>query len=424
MSIPKYNIAFVHSAIGQFKQLHIHLNESGKANSYALCSPGVFNAESKKISNLRVFDSVPQRGKDLFFYITKIDEAARKSFGVKNSIEELLKDVKLDLIVCHHSGGAPMQLFDEFDIPVISYIEFPSFRHYGWDEKYNPPEAYRYRDKLFEMYSLFDVIKADKVIVPSHYAKTMFPPYTHHKIAVQMEGFKVKNHKANSPFTKEKGITYIGFTARDLSSAKGFEQFIMISKAILEKRKNVKFIIVGSAKALYSYEGAFLDKIYGVGHGKEFKDYLYEREKIDTEFKDYYEYYDFLPYDEYATFIDNIDFFLYPLQFGSANWGIYEIYCRGKIIIGSERCYVPELLTDKIDGFICNYDDIPQWVETAVDLIDHPKKYDYMKKNIKINAEKYMIDNIANEYMELFHEVILEHKHKNEKHIYIDNQEN
>ena len=119
VSIPKYNIAFVHSAIGQFKKLHVHLNESGQANSYALCSPGVYNAEHKKISNLRVFDSVPQRGKDLFFYITKIDEAARKAFGVKNSIEALLKDVKLDLIVCHHSGGAPMQLFDEFDIPVI-----------------------------------------------------------------------------------------------------------------------------------------------------------------------------------------------------------------------------------------------------------------------------------------------------------------
>jgi glycosyltransferase involved in cell wall biosynthesis len=422
VAYPKYNIAFVHSAIGQFKALHEHLNLSGKANSYALCSPGVYNAEHKKLSNLRVFDSVPQRGENLFFYITKIDEASRKSFGVKNSILELQKDVKLDLIVCHHSGGAPMQLFDEIDIPVISYIEFPSFRHYGWDEKYPPPDAYRYRDKLFEMYSMYDVIKADKVIVPSNYAKTMFPSYLQHKVAVQMEGFKETKTKEKPPFKKEKGKTYIGFTARDLSSAKGFEQFILIAKAILKERQNVKFIIVGSPKALYSYEGAHLDEVYGKGHGKEFKDYIYEREKIDTEFKQYFEHFDMLDYDKYLAFIDNIDFFLYPLQFGSANWGIYEIFCRGKIIIGSERCYVPELITDNIDGYICDYDNIPQWVERAVELIDHPRKHDYMKKNIEISKQKYKINNIADDYLELFHKVILEHRHKKEEVFVLDKE--
>lgn len=420
MSYPKYNIAFVHSAIGQFKSLHEYLNDSKKANSYALCSPGVYNAEKNKLSNLRVFDSVPQRSKDLFFYITKIDEAARKSFGVKNSIEALQEDIKLDLIVCHHSGGAPMQLFDEIDVPVISYIEFPSFKAYGWDKKYPPPEAYRYRDKLFEMYSMYDVVKADKVIVPSNYAKEMFPPFLQHKISVQMEGFKYYKTKEKSPFKKKKGITYIGFAARDLSSAKGFEQFIKISKEILKERQNVKFIIVGSPKVLYSYEGAHLDEVYGKGHGKEFKDYIFEREKIDTEFSEYYEHLDFLDYDKYIAFIDNIDFFLYPLQFGSANWGIYEIFCRGKIIIGSERCYVPELITDKIDGFICKYDDMKSWVDTAVKLIDHPREYYYMKKNIELSKQKYLIENIAEDYLKIFHEVILEHRHKKEKYFYVD----
>lgn len=419
-SIPKYNILFVHAAIGQFKQLHLNLNESGLANAYTLCAPGVFNAEHKKMTNLRVFDSVPQRSKDLFFYITKIDENARKAFGVKNSVEVLLKDVKIDLIVCHHSGGAPLQLFDEIDIPIISYIEFPSFRHYGWDAKYPPPEAYRYRDKLFEMSSMYDVIKADKTIVPSEYARTMFPSYLQHKVVAQMEGFKMKKPTKKVPIKKVKGTTYIGFTARDLSSCKGFEQFLLISKDILKQRKNVKFVIIGSPKALYSYEGAYLDEVYGKGHGKTFKDYLFEREKIDTEFKDFYEFYDFLPYDEYDSHLYAIDFFLYPLQFGSANWGIYEIFCRGKIIIGSERCYVPELISHEIDGFICDYDDIPSWTKTAVDLIDNPKKYAYMKKNIEITSKRFQIENISKEYLELFHEVILEHRYPKEEVFHVE----
>src|SRR5690606_41458040 len=46
--------------------------------------------------------------------------------------------------------------------------------------------------------------------------------------------------------------------SRDLSSAKGFEQFILIAKAILAVRPNVRFVFCGSPKVLYSYEGAFL----------------------------------------------------------------------------------------------------------------------------------------------------------------------
>jgi len=406
MNIAKYNILFVHGAIGQFKQLHNYLNDNCIANSYVLCSQSTYNKEYKKSNNLKVFNSVVQKSKNLFFYLTKIDESVRKSFGIKNSINSLLKDVKIDIIVCHHSGGSPMQLFDEFDIPIISYIEFPSFMHHGWDKKYPPPEANRYRDKLYEMNTYYDVIKSNHVIMPSQYAKEMFPTYLHHKISVQMEGFKVKKKHNKLSFKKEANITYIGFTARDLSSAKGFEQFILISKEILKVRNNIKFIIIGSPKVLYSYEGVYLNNFFGKNHNKEFKDYIFERENIDTKFKKYYDFYDFLEYDKYESYLNTIDFFLYPLQFGSANWGIYEIYCREKIIIGSNRCYLPELITNKIDGFLCEYKDINSWVDTALELIDHPKKYSYMKKNIKINSQKYMIENISKQYMKLFHNII------------------
>lgn len=419
---PRYNIAFIHAAIGQFKQLHIHLNQHKVANAYTFCSPGVYNKESKNISNLRVFGTVPEKVKNQFFYITKIDESVRRGFGVKESIEKLMKEVNLDLIVSHVSGGPAFMMFDEIDVPVVSYVEFPSFRHYGWDPRYPPPEFARWRDKMMEMYYNHVCLKSDHIITPSEYAKTMIPQELHYKTTSVMEGFKLKPPAKELPITKEKGKTYIGFTARDLSSAKGFEQFIKIAKAILKKRKEVKFVIIGSPKVLYSYEGATLDKIYGEKHGKTFKDYLWEREKIDTEFKEFFEFYDFMPYDKYHAYVHAIDFFLYPLQKGSANWGVYELYCRGKIIIGSERCYMPELITHEIDGFLCPYDDINTWVETAIQLIDQPQKYEYLKRNILINAKKYHIENIAQDYMKVFHEVIIKRRHgtRQEIHTHLD----
>ena len=43
-----------------------------------------------------------------------------------------------------------------------------------------------------------------------------------------------------------------------------------------------------------------------------------------------------------------------------------------------------------------------------------------MKQNIAINSQKYMIENIAKEYMEIFHKVILEHRHPKEQYFYVD----
>lgn len=403
---PKYNIAFVHGAIGQFKQLHAYLNESGLANSYALCAPGTYNAEKDNYPNLRVYGTVKQQVEKQFFYITKIDDVTRKAFGVKEAIEKLLEETPIDLIVTHVSGGPPLMLFDEIDIPVISYVEFPSFKAHGWDPKYPPPEAFRYRDKLMEMYYYYCCTRSDHVITPSEYAKRMLPAEFQHKTTAVMEGFKVRPSEHKVEIEREPGKIYIGFTARDLSSAKGFEQFVLIAKAILKKRGNVKFVVVGSPKVLYSYEGTMLDEHYGEKHGKSFKDYLWEREGIDDEFAEYFEFFDFMEYDQYAAYIELMDLFLYPLQYGSANWGIYELFSRGKLIIGSDRCYVPELITHEIDGFICDYDDIDQWVETAVRIIDQPERFECMRRNVEVSARKHHIEGVAEEYLDLFHRTI------------------
>jgi|GEM_PF-2960828 glycosyltransferase involved in cell wall biosynthesis len=38
---------------------------------------------------------------------------------------------------------------------------------------------------------------------------------------------------------------------------------------------------------------------------------------------------------------------------------------RGRIVIGSNRCFVPEAITDGVNGFLCDYDDIDAWVSRA-----------------------------------------------------------
>ena len=95
------------------------------------------------------------------------------------------------MVVVHGSGGFPLQLYDAIDRPIVSYIEFPSFRAHGHDPKYPPPEAKVYRDKLFEMANFHQAVRSDLVVVPSSYAKNLFPEILHSKIHVQMDGLDV-----------------------------------------------------------------------------------------------------------------------------------------------------------------------------------------------------------------------------------------
>ena len=319
-------VLFIHEGLGQFERLHIELNRSGLAHSWAMCSEGVFKNYKDKIANLAGFVA-PAENPKTYFYTKNLEARVQRSFYIKKSILELLQKTELDLIVAHGSGGFPLQLFDEFQIPIITYIEFPSFGHHGHDKKYPQPDYATYRDKVFEMTSYHQALKSDLIITPSQYAKEMFPTYLHEKIIPQMEGFDIK--RSQTKFQKKDGFFYVGFAARDLSSAKGFEKFISIAKKILAQRSNVKFVFCGGEKTLYSYEDSFIrDNFSEEDRPASFMQYVLKREGIELTDESPFQYHKYTNYDDFASYIEAMDLFLYPLQFGSANWGLFELLFR------------------------------------------------------------------------------------------------
>lgn len=402
-------ILFIHEGLGQFEKLHQYLNAEGLAHSSFMCSTGVYNANKEKVPNLMPFNTVAENDKT-YFYIKNLEARTQRSFSIKKSINELLKKAGVDLIVAHGSGGFPLQLFGEFNIPIISYIEFPSFSLHGHDPKYPQPDYATYRDKIFEMTSFHQALKSELVIVPSAYAKTMFPTCLHDRIVPQMEGFDIV--RKSSKFKKKDGFFYIGFAARDLSSAKGFEQFILIAKEILKTRQKVKFVFCGAPKMLYSYEEAFLQNNFEKDLKPEsFLKYLLDRESISLDEESPFEHVSYAAYDQFADYIEAMDLFLYPLQFGSANWGLFEIAFRGKLVIGSNRCFVPEVIRHGYNGLLCPYEDVHQWARMAVEVIDAPEQYAHLAKNAEIDAnERFHISKVALKYLDIFQMAISKKK--------------
>lgn len=402
-------VLFVHEGLGQFQTLHEHLNGEGLAHSWFLCTTSVYNANKDRIPNLVPFP-VAAENPQTYFYTKNLEARIQRSFLIKQAVSELLKKTGIDLIVAHGSGGFPLQLFDEFDIPIITYIEFPSFGHHGHDPKYPQPDYATYRDKVFEMTSYHQALKSDLVIVPSVYAKSMFPTCLHERIVPQMEGFNITRKPSN--FAKEEGVFHIGFSARDLSSAKGFEQFILIAKEILKVRPQVRFVFCGAPKVLYSYEEAFLQNNFPAeSRPASFMQYVLEREGITLGEGASFQHVSFAGYDDFASYVEAMDMFLYPLQFGSANWGLFELLFRGKKIVASDRCFVPEVLRHGYNGLLCKYDDIASWVRYATEIIDAPHKFDHLGENALADAQqRFHINRVAERYLSIFDTAIQRRK--------------
>jgi glycosyltransferase involved in cell wall biosynthesis len=402
-------VLFIHEGLGQFETLHECLHAEGLAHSWFLCTRGVYNAKKDKAPNLLPFDA-PKENDKAYFYTRNLETRIQRSFLIKKAVTELLEKTRIDVIMTHGSGGFPLQLFGEFDTPIITYIEFPSFTAHGCDGKYPQPDYASFRDKVFEMTSYHQALKSDLVVVPSLYAKRMFPACLHESIVAQMEGFNIQ--RKPSSFVKEEGYCHIGFSARDLSSAKGFEQFVLIAKEILKVRQNVKFVFCGAPKTLYSYEGEFLQKSFGDENRPDsFMAYVLEREGVAPGEGSPFRHVSFAAYDEFASYVEAMDLFLYPLQYGSANWGLFELLFRGKVIIGSDRCFVPEVIRHGYNGLLCKYDDISSWVRYAVDIIDAPDRFRHLGENAEQDANRrFHIKNVAHDYLRIFEMAIARKK--------------
>jgi glycosyltransferase involved in cell wall biosynthesis len=397
---------FAHGALGQFEPLHRFLNESGLADSYLFCTEGNHRVNQARVPKLLPYK--PHGGKlsepQSFYHLGRVEAANRRSLGLRKALLEFQKRQRIDLLVAHVTMGSPSLLFDEFDFPIVSYVEFPSFRHHGWDARYPPTEGQQLRDKNFEMLATHCVLKSDRTLVPSEYARSMFPTELRPRISVLMEGFPMHSEgwSRNGVLPKEPGVQYVGFAARDLSSAKGFQQFVRIANRVAEQRPHVRFVVLGSDKTPYSYEDLFLDAKFGKEHGRTFRDWVLEHEQAD---RSRFLLSGLVDYDTFSRYVNDIDLFLYPLQFGSANWGLFELLGRGKPVIASNRCYVPEVITDGVNGLLCDYDDLDCWVRLTLELLDEPDRRHTLAAAARESMQRFSIDRVASEFLTLCREL-------------------
>ena len=388
---------------GQFGMLCDYLRDADLAETFFLTTPGHRKRNAHRGAHILGFKpDGPVLGPQSYYYSSKVERSARIGRGILKAMQAFEKQKKVDVVVSHSLWGAPHFLYDEIDAAIVSYIEFPSYRAHGWDPAYPPDLSQRMGDRNTEMLHFHQALRSDLVICPSHHAKKMFPPALRSNIEVQLEGFRFEDDPAERPGSAARPFT-IGFAARDLSSAKGFETYVRLVDRLVERSIEARFIALGDAEATtYGYEQQWVERKHG-GEVKSFRDHLL---KVYPRAAEVIEFPGKLPYEDYARTLRDIDLFLYPLRFGVANWGLVEILGRGGCVIAPDRGYASELIQDGVNGRLLPDDD-DAWVEEIIALSRDPaRRLRYGQAAKYLARIQYSLPAVAPRYMRLFRQAM------------------
>lgn len=384
---------------GQHGLLCEYLRRTGLAETYFLTTPGHVESHRHNVPNLIAFHPDGKiLGPQSYYYSAKVERSARIGRGVLAALRELRTQTRIDVVFAHSLWGAPHFLYDEIDAAIVSYIEFPSYRAHGWDPQYPPDEAQRLADRNTEMLHFQQVLLSDLTITPSVQSKMMFPPELRGRIEVQFEGFEIA---PPAPRPREDDRFTVGFSARDLSSAKGVDTFIRLVDRLVAEGMDARFVAIGDPDAsTYGYEAQWVQRRHG-GTVANFRDHLLglhpRARAIEFPGK--------LPYDDFAALIASVDLFLYPLRFGVANWGLMEIMARGGCVVAPDRGFAAEMIIDDVNGVLLPDDD-DRWIAEVWALKDDPARRARYSAAAVQTGQSFDISAVAPRYMRLFRQAM------------------
>ncbi len=336
------------------------------------------------------------------WYTSTYEDSLRHGKGVIDTLDLLMKADPPDVVIGHASFGVTFFIKEFYQVPVVSYVELPGYFMSWCRDEYPAIAEHRFLHTTFQSLIHNSVLRSDLSIVPSGHAKQYFPKELQPKIRVQMEGFTIPDNS----FTKQaarKAIglaetgPVIGFAGRTLEAVRGFDIFIKVAKEIRKIIPDSQFLVIGSEETIYGNEQVYLN-------GKSFKQHVLEQEFVGNDFCVYKGY---LEYQAFQKHLQAMDLIYFPQFEGAANWGVFEAMAAGVPVIASDKCFIPEVIQNGVNGYLFDPYAIEKMAQTGAELLLSEEKRDSIALNAQNTiTQRYSVESAVAGYLDIIDEVI------------------
>ncbi|GAB6095363.1 glycosyltransferase [Desulfatiferula olefinivorans] len=336
------------------------------------------------------------------WYLKGYEEALRQGRGVVDTLPAVLNEFPADLVIGHASFGTTFYIRDMIGLPVISYVELPGYQMAWSRREYPALDEHRVLNTAFQSLVFSGALMSDAVVVPSAHARKGFPDALKDRVHVCMEGFSLPPLYPDKPALRralglpESG-PILGFAGRTLEAVRGFDVFAEVAARLKALRPDLHILVIGSEETVYGNEPAYLN-------GTSFKRHALDRAGLgdgDIVCKDY------LTHDDYHRHLQAMDLFYFPQFEGAANWGLFEAMASGLTVIASDRCFVPEVIDQGVNGWMVDPEDRDTLVGLSLYLLDHPAEAARLGRAArKTIRTRYSVEQSAAAYLDLIDRVI------------------
>ena len=324
-------------------------------------------------------------------YLRTHEAAVRRGQQVARSLMQLRSGGFSPDIVCAHPGwGEALFVKDVFPAArLLGYFEF-FYRAHGADVGFDPQypatldDHCRVRSRNATM--LLSLDAADAGVTPTHWQHRQFPEGFRPKIAVVHEGIDTDlvcpDPGATLTLSGGKCITradkVVTFVARNLEPYRGFHVFLRMLPGLLARCPQAHILVVGGDDVSYGAKPAA---------GKTYRQLLLDELGGTLDLSRVF----FLGRIPYGTFLSVLRvstvhaYLTYPFVL---SWSLLEAMSAGCMVIGSRTPPVEEVISDGVNGWLCDFFDREEWANRVADAIEAGAALDHLRAAARATVQE------------------------------------
>jgi glycosyltransferase involved in cell wall biosynthesis len=320
-------------------------------------------------------------------YLRRFEAGIRRGQVIARIGQELKKrGYRPDLILGHPGWGEDLFLKDVFpDSRLVSYIEF-YYHAQGADVGFDPEFPSRADDALrlrvWNSMLLHDLAACDQGLVPTRWQTRQIPQIFHSKLQILHDGIRTEQilpdpgarFRLPDGRILERGAPVVTFVSRNLEPYRGFHVFMRALPKLLRLNPDAIVVIVGGDGVGYGQRPAEPDRNW--------------REKLMRELQGQFDthrvhFLGRLPYGDYLRLLQVSALHVYLTYPFVLSWSLMEAMACGCPILASRTPPVEEMITDGVQGMLCDFFDHDALAEKAAEMLGQADELNPLRDNAR-----------------------------------------